>query len=73
MAWHAYRADMRIKTIDFGKRVRSHYSYLANTVDPCFYNTLAYLVTQLTFYFFVNPLATDFRLHASWSTRSLFV
>ena len=44
MAWHAYRADMRIKTIDFGKRVRSHYSYLANTVDLCFYNTLAYLV-----------------------------
>ena len=21
MAWHAYRADMRIKTIDFGKHV----------------------------------------------------
>ena len=38
--WHAYRADMRIKTIDFGKRVRSPCSYLANTVELCFYNTL---------------------------------
>ena len=33
MAWLAYRADMRIKTIDFGKRVRNHYLYLANTVE----------------------------------------
>ena len=40
MAWHAYRADMRIKTIDTGKRVRSHCSYLVNTVELCFYNTL---------------------------------
>ena len=40
MAWHAYRADMRIKPIDFGKRDRSHCSYLANTVKLCFYNML---------------------------------
>ena len=33
MAWLAYRADMRIKTIDFGKRVRNHYLYLANIVE----------------------------------------
>ena len=33
MAWLAYCADMRIKTIDFGKRVRNHYLYLANTVE----------------------------------------
>ena len=40
MAWHAYRADMRIKTIDTGERVRSHCSYLVNTVELCFCNTL---------------------------------
>ena len=44
MAWHAYRADMRIKTIDTGKRVRSHCSYLVNTVELCFYNTLEVFV-----------------------------
>ena len=33
MAWIAYRADMHIKTIDFGKRVRNHYLYLANIVE----------------------------------------
>ena len=47
MEWHAYRADMRIKTIDFGKRVRSHCSYLANTVELCFYNTLDFFLTRL--------------------------
>ena len=40
MTWHAYRAEMRTKTIDFGKCVRRHCSYLANTVELCFYNTL---------------------------------
>ena len=44
MAWHAYRADMRIKTIDTGKRVGSHCSYLVNTVELCFYNTLEFFV-----------------------------
>ena len=48
MAWHAYRADMRIKTIDFGKWVRSQYSYLANTVDLCFYNTLGFFFSRLS-------------------------
>ena len=28
------------KKIDFRERVRSHCSYLANTVEVCFYNTL---------------------------------
>ena len=51
MEWHTYRADMRIKTIDFGKRVRSHWSYLANTVELCFYNTLdfEYVIKYMTF------------------------
>ena len=40
MVWHAYRADMRIKTIDFGECVRSHCSYLANTVELCFFASL---------------------------------
>ena len=44
MAWHAYRADMCIKTIDTGKRVGSHCSYLVNTVELCFYNTLEFFV-----------------------------
>ena len=44
MAWHAYHADMRIKTIDTGKRVRNHCSYLVNTVELCFYNTLEVFV-----------------------------
>ena len=43
MEWHAYRADMRIKTIDFGKR--SHCSYLANTVELSFYNKLDFFLT----------------------------
>ena len=51
MAWHAYRADMRTKTIDFGKRVRRHFSYLANTVELCFYNTLDFFV-------FLNTLSS---------------
>ena len=50
MAWHAYRADMRIKPIDFGKRDRSHCSYLANTVKLCFYNMLKFLSFFLTRY-----------------------
>ena len=40
MVWHAYRANMRIKTIDFGECVRSHCSYLANTVELCFFASL---------------------------------
>ena len=48
MEWHAYRADMCIKTIDFGKRVRSHCSYLANTVELCFYNTLGFFFNTLS-------------------------
>ena len=44
MERQAYRADMRIKTIDPGKRVRSHCSYLVNTVELCFYNTLEFFV-----------------------------
>ena len=36
MAWHVYRVDMRMKTIDTGERVRSHCSYLVNTVELCF-------------------------------------
>ena len=56
MEWHAYRADMRIKTIDFGKRVRSHCSYLANTVELCFYNTLDFFLTRLVS-LFLNTLA----------------
>ena len=44
MAWHDYRADMRIKAIDTGKRVRNHCSYLVNTVELCFYNTLEFFV-----------------------------
>ena len=48
MEWHAYRADMCIKTIDFGKRVRSHCSYLANTVELCFYNTLDFFFNTLS-------------------------
>ena len=45
MAWHAYRADMRIKKIDTGERVRSHYSYLVNMVELCFCNTLSSFVS----------------------------
>ena len=56
MEWHAYRADMRIKTIDFGKRVRSPCSYLANTVELCFYNTLDFFLTRLV-PLFLNTLA----------------
>ena len=44
MAWHAYRADVRIKTIDSRKRVRSHCSYLVNTIELCFDNTLEFFV-----------------------------
>ena len=44
MVRHAYRADMYIKTIDTGKRARSHCSYLVNTVELCFYNTLEVFV-----------------------------
>ena len=44
MAWHAYRADMCMKTIDTGEHVRSHCSYLVNTVELCFYNTLDFFV-----------------------------
>ena len=44
MAWHVYCADMRIKTIDTGKRVGSHCSYLVNMVELCFYNTLEFFV-----------------------------
>ena len=33
MAWRSNRADMRLKTIDFGNCVRSHCSYLANKVE----------------------------------------
>ena len=54
MAWHAYRADMRTKTIDFGKRVRRHFSYLANTVKLCFYNTLDFFVFLNTLSSFVS-------------------
>ena len=32
-AWRAYRADMLLKTIDFGKCVRGHCSYLTNKVN----------------------------------------
>ena len=56
MEWHTYRADMRIKKIDFGKRVRSHCSYLANTVELCFYNTLDFFLTRLV-HLFLNTLA----------------
>ena len=44
MAWDAYCADMRIKTIDTGKRARSHCSYLVNMLELCFYNTLEFFV-----------------------------
>ena len=54
MAWHAYRADMRIKTIDTGKRVGSHCSYLVNTVELCFYNTLEFFVFFNTLCSFVS-------------------
>ena len=40
MAWHTHRADMHMKKIDFGKRVRSHCLRLVNTAEFCFYNTL---------------------------------
>ena len=40
MTWYAYRVDMRMKTIDTEERVRRHCSYLVNTVELCFYNTL---------------------------------
>ena len=33
MAWHTCREDMRIKKNRFGKGVRSHSSYLANTLS----------------------------------------
>ena len=32
-AWRAYRADMLLKTFDFGKCVRGHCSYLTNKVN----------------------------------------
>ena len=57
MASHSYREYIRIKTIDFGKRVRSHSSYLANTVELCFYNTLGFFVL---FCFFFNTLGSFF-------------
>ena len=42
MAWQAYRVDMHMKTIDTGEHVRSHCSYLVNTVELCFYNMLEF-------------------------------
>ena len=47
MAWNAYRADVQVKTIEFGKYVRSYCSYLANMVELCFCNTLDFLVRKL--------------------------
>ena len=40
--------DMRMKTIDTGDHVRSHCSYLVNTVELCFYDMLDFFVFFLT-------------------------
>ena len=66
MAWHAYCADMRIKTIDTGKRARSHCSYLVNMLELCFYNTLEFFV-------FLTPYVPLFPQYGRILNKLLFI